>query len=305
VEIAGARALVTGASSGIGRSLAQALAQEGAQVGVAARRGERLESLADEIERTGGARPAVFVADLSKRGAAEDLAASAVSALGSIDILINNAGGGVGGYQAVIGDRDEARDLFELNVWSPAALVAALVPPMRRSGTGSVVNVTSAMQVMPWPTLGTYMASKAALGCHTQTLRLELRGSGVQVIEVIPGPVATPMNGESALIPGLARAGGRVKAGSPDELARAVVRAIRRNTPKVIYPRSMRATIAMPWIVRRFSARQVARLSELFDPNDERVRSQADEIARRAREAWESGERDPERLQALAGPDRP
>src|SRR5438132_1740341 len=110
VDITGTRALITGASSGIGRSLALALTREGVRVGVAARRGELLDGLADEIESTGAPRPAVFAADLSKRGVARDLASSAVRAMGAIDILINNAGAAVGGYQAVIGDREEARD---------------------------------------------------------------------------------------------------------------------------------------------------------------------------------------------------
>jgi len=302
VDITGTRALITGASSGIGRSLALALTREGVLVAIAARRGELLDGLADEIESTGAPRPAVFAADLSKRGVARDLASSAVRAMGAVDILINNAGAAVGGYQAVIGDREEARDLFELNVWSPAALTAALVPVMRRRGTGAVVNVTSAMQVMPWPTMGSYMASKAALGCHTQTLRLELRGTGVHVMEVIPGPVATPMQGESALIPGLARAAKGIKPGSPDELAQLVIRALGRNVAQVVYPRLLRATYAVPAIARRFSARQAARLATEFDPNDERVvlsGSQGDDLSRRAREAWERGERDPRRLQTL------
>ena len=85
-------------------------------------------------------------------------------------------------------------------------MVAALVPGMRVRGTGAVVNVTSFMQVMHWPTMGGYTASKAALAGFTETLRLELQSSGVHVLEVIPGPVQTAMQGESMLIPGLVRA---------------------------------------------------------------------------------------------------
>src|SRR3977135_424863 len=123
-----------------------------------------LEELADEIARSGAARPAALVADLTERGAAKGLARSAREALGVVDILVNNAGGGVNGYQTALGDRDEGREVFEVNVWSPAALVAELGPGMRQRRKGAVVNVSSMMQVMPWPTLGVYTASKAALG---------------------------------------------------------------------------------------------------------------------------------------------
>ena len=302
MEIAGKRALVTGASSGIGRCVAVELARRGATVAVAARRAGLLEQLADEIEGAGGSRPAVLVADLAQRGAAAELAASAVDALGAVDLVVNKAGGAICAYQAAAANGDEARSVFELNVWSPVALVAALVPAMRERRTGAVVNVTSLMQVMNWPALGCYTASKAALSALSETLRLELRGSGVHVLEVIPGPVATPMQAEAMLVPGLARASRGVRVGSPEALARAVVRALRRERGRVVYPRSLRPTYAVPGVVRRFTALQAARLSGELDPDDPRVirsGSQGDELARGAREAWERGERDPARLQAL------
>src|SRR5918999_1577539 len=97
MELRGSRVLVTGASSGIGRELARELATRGAVLAIAARRRELLDRLADEIAASGGPRPAVIDCDLSKRGAAAGLAESASDALGRVDVLINNAGGGVGG----------------------------------------------------------------------------------------------------------------------------------------------------------------------------------------------------------------
>ncbi len=146
MEMNGKTGLVTGASSGIGRELAKALARRGIRLAVSARRMERLEELAEEIAGKGLPKPIVLPADLSVRGAAKELARRAIEGLGRVDVLVNNAGTGVGGLQWVVGDRDEGRETFELNYWSPLAIVQELVPSMRERGTGAVVNVTSIAQ---------------------------------------------------------------------------------------------------------------------------------------------------------------
>src|SRR5687768_94292 len=111
MELKGKRALVTGASSGIGREIARALAKEGVELAIAARRDHLLHELADEIaSRTGATRPAVIKVDLSERGAAKWLAGDAFEALGGVEILVNNAGGGVGGSQWAVGDHDASRE---------------------------------------------------------------------------------------------------------------------------------------------------------------------------------------------------
>src|SRR5207244_4240475 len=133
------------------------------------------------------------------------LANEAEETLGGIDILVNNAGGGVGGRIAAVADRDEAREAFETNYWSPLALINALLPAMAERGWGAVVNVTSMAQVSTWPGFGGYAATKAALGVATETLAMELTDSGVHVIEVIPGPVDTAVQGETRLAPGIER----------------------------------------------------------------------------------------------------
>src|SRR5437588_2102109 len=175
-------ALLTGASSGIGHQLALELARRGATLALAARRRALLEQLAEQIARAGAPRPVVLEADLSKRGSAATLASAASAALGRIDVVINNAASNLHGCPSAVGDREEARELFELNVWSPMALVHELVPEMRERGGGKVVNVTSLATVAPFPAVGHYCASKAALSLATRSLRLELRGTGVGVL---------------------------------------------------------------------------------------------------------------------------
>jgi short-subunit dehydrogenase len=295
VPIAGSRMLLTGASSGIGRELAEALGARGAVLAITARRRSLLEELADEIEAGGGTVPVVLEADLSNRGAAQALASEAEDALGQIDVLINNAGGGVGGRIAAVGDRDEAREAFEVNYWSPVALIRALVPAMAERGRGAVVNVTSMAQVSTWPGFGSYAATKAALAVATETLAMELVETGVKVIEAIPGPVDTAVQGETRLAPGIEQMLDRTPLGDPAVLARLIVQALEQGKARVIYPRRARIAYVLPTLVRRDTRRLAARTAKEVDPATRealgslvvRTGSMGDEIARKARGAWE------------------
>jgi short-subunit dehydrogenase len=292
VAIAGKRILVTGASSGIGCALAVELAARGAELAVAARRADLLERLADELEAGGSTRPVVLETDLVRRGAAAELADRALSELGAVDVLVNNAGGGVGGAQWVVGDGDAAREAFEVNLWSPLALVQALVPAMRERGNGVVVNVTSTGQAAPLWGMGHYLATKAALATATEVLRLELHGSGVHVLEAIPGPVDTPVQGETRLIPGIESALKGSRIASPEEIARAIAVAIERGRTRLVRPRRLRIPYVLPGLGRWRMQRLIARLAERpgFDPvvpTAIRSGSMGDPVARDARDAWE------------------
>jgi short-subunit dehydrogenase len=201
----GKRVLLTGASSGIGHEAALRLADRGARLALVARRRERLESLADEIAGRGHARPAVLAADLGSRGAAAEVASEALAELGGVDVLVNNAGGSVQGLAWVAGDRDEARAVFETNLWSPLAMVAVLAPGMIERGGGAIVNTGSMAQVSPFPHLGHYAASRAALALATETMRLELAPRGVRVVELALGPVDTAGSHENRVLTGAPR----------------------------------------------------------------------------------------------------
>jgi short-subunit dehydrogenase len=287
--------LLTGASSGIGRELALVLAGRGARLAVTARRAAPLHALADEIAGRGHPRPAVLTADLASRGAAAALADEAEAALGPIDVLVNNAGGGVGGSQWAIGDHDAAREAFEVNYWSPLALIKALVPSMRARGSGAVVNVTSMAQVNTWPAFGSYAATKAALALATETLRLELSGSPVRVLEAIPGPVDTAVQGETRLVPGIDRMLGRVPLGDAAEMARRIVSALERGRSSVIYPRRAALAYALPALARADTRRLARHVAGETDTEAlegllslvVRTGSQGDPAARQARVAWE------------------
>jgi uncharacterized protein len=294
-ELAGSRVLITGASSGIGRELARELAARGALLAISARRRSLLESLAEEISARGWTVPAIAEADLSRKGAAQALAVQAEGELGQIDVLVNNAGGGVGGRICAVGDGDEAREAFETNYWSPLALIKALVPAMEGRGHGAVVNVTSMAQVSTWPGFGAYAATKAALGVATETLAMELVDSRLRVLEVIPGPVDTAVQGETRLAPGIERMLDRTPLGDPAVLARLIAEALERGTTRLIYPRRARLAYVLPTLVRWDARRLAARVAKETDEATRaaldglvvRTGSRGDEVARQAREAWE------------------
>jgi short-subunit dehydrogenase len=288
MQLAGKTALVTGASSGIGRGLAKALAAEGVRVAVSARRADALASLADEIEKAGNARPEVLPADLSKRGQATELAARATAALGRVDILVNNAGVGIGGAQHIVGDDEMARDLFETNYWSALALIAALVPSMRTRGVGSVVNVASIGAITPMPLAGHYSSSKAALSLASETMRLELRGSGVNVFSVLPGPVETGMLAEYGAVPGGERLLSKMPRGNVTELASKIVAGIKRGQRALVYPTALAFMRHLPTLAQRLSASAVHGVIDIGDDRKLRGGSQGDALALEARAAFEA-----------------
>ncbi len=287
LSLFGKTALVTGASSGIGRALAKALAKEGVVLAVSARREAALETLADEIARDGGKRPIVLPADLSKRGQARTLAISAVAALGRVDILVNNAGVGIGGAQHVVGDDDMARDLFETNYWSALALVAALVPAMRERKYGAVVNVASVGAFAPMPLAGHYCSSKAALAQHSETLRLELRGSGVHVFNVQPGPVETGMLAEMGKLPGFDGFFAQMPRGNADVLARKIVRGLERRQRTLVYPTALAVARHLPTVAVRATA-VMARNIDVDDSRKLQGGSHGDALALAARSGFEA-----------------
>ena len=143
MEIRGKTALVTGASEGIGRATALALARAGARVVAAARRRDRLDAVVAEIEGAGGQALAV-VADVADDASVEAMASEAEERFGGTDILVNNAGYGLTGPLSEL-EVDAVRRNFEVNVFGVLRCVRAVVPGMRRRGAGHVVNVSSVL----------------------------------------------------------------------------------------------------------------------------------------------------------------
>jgi uncharacterized protein len=180
-------AVVTGASSGLGREFARALALRGYPVLAVARREERLHALADEVGASGG-QLEPLVADLSTSAGVEALLARAASL--EVELLVNNAGVATyGPFASTPAERE--LELVRLNVQAIVALTRGLLPALLARGQGGVLNVASQMAFQPMPYFAAYAASKAFVLSFSEALAEELRGTGVRVTAVAPGFVAT------------------------------------------------------------------------------------------------------------------
>lgn len=178
------RVLVTGASSGIGAATARALAADGWSVVATARRADRLAELAEQpgIE----AYPADVTSDDDVAGLADHLAAT-----GGVSAVVNNAGGALGLDAVEAGDVDGWRRMYELNVLGTLRVTKAVLPMLRAAGGGDVVTVTSTAAHAPYEGGAGYTGVKHAERMLATTLRLELAGEPIRVIEIAPGNVAT------------------------------------------------------------------------------------------------------------------
>lgn len=212
--------LITGASGGLGSSLARLLTDEGARLVLSARSEAALEELRSSLSNPDAAR--ILTADLALPGEAARLASESASLFGGIDVVFNNAGLG---YFATMEEADEERlrYLFEVNLFAPLAIARGLVPGMRERGGGRIVNIVSFAGRVPIVTSGAYGGSKSALAIMMNTMRLELAGSGVDVLNIYPGTAATSFEENALRAPGRDRLCPRESCGEPrDDIARAV-----------------------------------------------------------------------------------
>jgi len=220
---------ITGASSGIGRACANEFHRAGSRVVAVARSTEKLRSLEVEL---GGARLLTAVADVtdvSQRDAALSLARNR---FGSIDVLVNNAGWASYGSVRRMPPGD-VESMLALNFSAPVALIQAVLPEMLGRGSGQIINISSVVGYQPMPRMAVYCATKAALNALTTSLRLELRGTGVDVILVAPGSTRTGFF-ESARQIDTKAVRQSEKQQSPEQVARAVLRSSRSRRKEVI-----------------------------------------------------------------------
>ena len=191
MDFNGQRALVTGASSGIGEVFARQLAERGANLVLAARSQDKLDALAQELQERFGTSVEVRACDLSEPGAGAALAARLAERDVRIDVLINAAGFGLFGQ---LHEADPARtsQQVRLNVDALTELTCALLPQMRARNRGAIVNVASTAAFQPVPYMAVYGATKAYVLSFTEALWAETRGTGVLVTALCPGATDTP-----------------------------------------------------------------------------------------------------------------
>ncbi|HEU5098792.1 MAG TPA: SDR family NAD(P)-dependent oxidoreductase [Roseiflexaceae bacterium] len=264
MQPAGKTVIITGASSGIGAATARAFAAAGANVVLAARDEAKLAGVAGEL----GSRALVVPTDVVEPAAVERLVAETVAVFGRVDILINNAGVGLAAPVAELRAADFERAMA-VDLLGPLALTQAVLPHMRRHGSGQLIYVSSVVGLRALPYLGGYAAAKAALDRLTESLRVELRGSGIAVTLVRPGTTRTGFS-QHRLGSGHERRRVSSRAATPEQVAQAILKAAARE-PRVAYVRMTdRLTIAFSLLAPKLADWMLGRS---FEWQEEKVKS--------------------------------
>jgi short-subunit dehydrogenase len=260
-EIQDSRALITGASSGIGRAIARELARQGGKVVCMARREDRLQALAKEIQDAAGPSKkdtAAWVAgdvtdaEVRKRGIE-----AAVSHFGGLDILVNNAGvGAIGPFET--GDPQRVRRIMEVNFFALVEMTRLALPVLKQGRRPIIVNVSSILGRRGVPHNSEYAASKFAVHGFSESIRAELAGIGVDVLVVSPGTTSTEFFDNVMESKGGPKWPEHTPV-SADVVARATVRAIRRGsheiTPYLWGKVLLTLNRVSPWLVDKLMAR--------------------------------------------------
>ncbi len=233
----GLTVLVTGASAGIGSAFARHAAKEGADVVLVARRRDRLDELAKELETDHGIDAHVIVADLSAPDAAARLVDDLTTRSIDVDVLINNAGFATHG-DVVTSDPEVLDREVALNVATLVGLTSRLTPSMVERRRGAVINVASTAAFQPVPHMAVYAATKAFVLSFTRALWKECQGTGVSAIAICPGATDTEffdVVGDDASV------GGRR---SVEQVVATTMRGLRRNRPSIVDGLANRVTAA-------------------------------------------------------------
>ena len=233
--------VITGASSGIGRATAQLYARKAARLVLASRGREALETVADEC-RSLGAQALVVPTDVSSEDEVASLAAAAVAEFGRIDVWVGNAGVfAYGAFERL--PADVFRQVVETNLMGQVHGARAVLPVFRRQGSGTLVIVGSLYSRVGSPAISPYVTSKWGLLGFAESLRQELRGTGIQVRVILPGTIDTPIYQHSANVTGR-HVHPLPPATSPKRVARAIARSPRRRRHAAFVGRAQ--TVVLP-----------------------------------------------------------
>jgi short-subunit dehydrogenase len=227
--------IVTGASSGIGRALAVELGKRGARVGLIARRADELSKTADEVTRSGG-EALEFPADVRNPSELEDAVQRVVETWGRVDVLIANAGMS-STTSGVSLEAGEAGNVITVNVIGVVNSVAAVLPTMLKQKSGHLVAISSLAAYRGLPKSGVYSASKAAVSTFFESLRLDLRGQGIDLTVIHPGFIRTPMTANrKRKLPFLLEV---------DDAACRIIRAIERRARTYAFPWQLASAVRL------------------------------------------------------------
>ena len=257
-DLRGLRMIVTGASSGIGRCLAEEASHRGVQVALTARSADIIHARAEELSKRGG-RAIAIPADITSDADRTHLLDTVGKQFGGLDVLVNNAGVAGWGHFASASEQ-MLRQTMEVNFFAPAELMRQAVPILVKGKTPAIVNVASKCGRRGLPAWSEYSASKFALCGLTEALRAEIARLRIDVLLILPGLT------NSGLLGRLLRAEGRMKIEpakgmSPATVAAGILRTLERNRTEVILGSDARWLLRinrfLPRIVDRLMARKV------------------------------------------------
>ncbi len=261
--------VITGASSGIGRATALALAKKGAHVVLAARREDPLEDLARECEAL-GVRALVVPTDVSDAAAVRHLASEAVSAFGRFDAWVNNAGVYLMGRLEETPD-DAFRQLMETNFFGTVSGTRAALTQFRHQGYGTLVNVASTFGTVTAPYVSAYVASKHAVRGFSASVRQEFLDTGIDVCTVLPAAIDTPLWQHTANYTGW-----RIRpvepVYTPERVAHAILRVLRHPKHEVFVGPAARTFAAMHGLMPRTFERTMNGVTEAQHFENQRQR---------------------------------
>lgn len=258
MNLQGKTAVVTGASSGIGRAVALELARRGANLVLGARRADRLEAVAAECRALGVTATAV-AADVTNVEDCRRL----IAAVPRVDVLINNAGFAI--FDSIAAAKpDELRSMMETNYFGTVNCVQAVLPQMLERGDGSIVNLASITGIMGFARMGGYCATKFAIIGMTEALRDEVIGRGVRVALVCPGTTETEffVKAERGKMPGASRL---ILAVKPERVARAVCDAAEDGRYRRILPLFAAVYMRLKELFPRFAHLMMRRVSAVLE----------------------------------------
>lgn len=251
----GINAVITGASSGIGKLLALRLARDGARVALVARRAAELEAVADEIRAAGG-EAVVLPCDVADRAQVFATAAIALERLGSVELLVNNAG--YGHHRPFLEwDLDDMEHLMQVNFFGSLYWTKALLPQMVERGRGWLVFMASVAGKIGVPDESAYAATKFATVGLAEALSYEVEDAGVHVLTVCPGTIRTPFFDAEALqrMPPVAKR----SMVEPQGLVEAIVKALAAGKHELTYPRPIAVAYVTKALAPGFMRRGVKR----------------------------------------------
>ena len=237
MEVKGKVVIVTGASSGIGEATAREFAKEGAKVILAARRVDRLESLAREVVAMGGGAEALVVqADLSKLEDIQSLITKTLEEYGRIDVLVNNAGFGRLDWLENLDPVKDIQSQFDVNVLGVIQTTRQALPIMIKQRSGHVINMCSMAGLVATPTYTIYAACKHAVHGFSEALRREVKPWGIDVSMIYPGGVTTEFGAHAGIKRKTNATTPRFMLLTAEQVGETVVKLVRNPRPMLIIP---------------------------------------------------------------------